>query len=833
MKHPLPPGLTEKEAAERLLRDGANELPSARPRGVAAIAREVASEPMILLLLAASGIYFSLGDLKEALMLGVSVFFVLAITFYQERKTERALEALRDLSSPRALVVREGAARRIPGREVVAGDLVMLSEGDRVPADGALLTASHLAADESLLTGESVPVRKRKDETVYSGTLVVQGHATALVTATGLRSEMGRIGKMLAGMKPEKTRLQRETGRLVKILAVAAFVVCVSVAVLYGLSRADALEGVLIGITLAMSMIPEEIPVVLTVFLALGAWRMSARRVLTRRIAAIETLGATTVLCVDKTGTLTQNRMSVERLYANGAVQDVDAGTEILPEAFHELGEFALLASQKNPFDPMEKAIAAIADRFLAGTEHVHRDWTLVREYPLTPELLALSHVWQSPGGTDFVIASKGAPEAIFDLCHLPEDEHATMARAVKAMADDGFRVLAVAKAHFQNPKLPEIQHDFVFRLVGLLGFVDPVRPSVPGAIRECYAAGIRVVMITGDHPGTARHVADTIGLPTEAGILTGAELQALPDEVVREKARAVNVYARMSPEYKLKLIGALKADGETVAMTGDGVNDAPALKAAHIGVAMGGRGTDVARESASIVLVDDDFSSIVAAVRMGRRIFDNLQKAISFILAVHVPIAGLALLPVLLGWPLAFFPAHIVFLELIIDPACSIVFEAEAEEKDVMTRPPRPRDAPLLGRKVLLFSLLQGAGALAVVFGAYALGRHFGLPEGRLRALTFATLVAANLALILTNRSWKSTIWATLRTPNKALWAVFAGATALLAAVLAVPPLRDLFRFGPLAVRDFLLCGAAGFSSVLWFELTKYLGRARGHGNG
>jgi Ca2+-transporting ATPase len=844
VKEILEQGLTGAEAAERLKAEGPNDLPSSKPRGLMAMVREVAREPMILLLLVASGVYFSLGDLKEAAMLAVSVLLVLAITLYQEHKTERALEALRDLSSPRALVVRDGTPKRIPGHEVVRGDLLLLKEGDRVPADGVLVTSSHLAVDESLLTGESVPVRKRLGDLsadpsreprpggddlpfVFSGTLIVQGQGAARATATGLRTEMGKIGKILLTVKPEKTRLQEETGRLVRIFASLGLALCALTAVLYGLSRSSAVEGLLVGITLAMSMIPEEIPVVLTVFLALGAWRMSARNVLTRRIAAIETLGAATVLAVDKTGTITQNRMTVEWVYANGEFHDLTRDPEEpLAETFHELGEFALLASQRDPFDPMEKAIHELAARYLAGTEHIHKDWTLIREYPLTPALLALSHVWKSPGGSDYVIAAKGAPEAIFDLCHLEAAEQSRLAAKVQEMAARGLRVLAVAKAYFQKPSLPEIQHAFDFGPVGLLGFADPIRPAVPAAVRECSDAGLRVVMITGDYAGTARHIAGEIGLDVSGGILSGPDLESLPDEELSARVRTTNVYARTVPEQKLRLVEALKANGETVAMTGDGVNDAPALKSAHIGVAMGGRGTDVAREAASIVLVDDDFSSIVDAVRMGRRIFDNLRKAVAYILAVHVPIAGLALLPVLLGWPLVFFPAHIVFLELIIDPACSIAFESEPEERDIMSRPPRARAQPLFGRRLVALSALMGLGAFVACFGVYVFERSLGQPEEILRASTFTALVAANLGLILTNRSWKSSFWTTLRSPNRPFWFIFVGAAGVLALVLTVPALRDLFHFSPLPVRHALFSAAAGFSSIIWFEFLKTMGK-------
>jgi Ca2+-transporting ATPase len=832
----LPAGLTEAEAAARLAAEGPNELPTARPRSLLALALEVVREPMISLLVGAGALYVVLGDLEEALLLLASIFGIIGITLYQSHRTERALDALRDLSSPRALVIRDGVQRRIAGREVVRGDLLVLAEGDRVPADAVVLECTNLAVDESLLTGESVPVRKVPwdgrqmmarpggDDLpfVYSGTLVVRGQGIAEVRATGARTELGRIGKALQTLAQEPTTLERATRQVVRVLAVVGLALCAALVLAYGVMWGDWLHGLLAGITLAMAILPEEFPVVLTVFLALGAWRLSQHQVLTRRMAAIETLGAITVLCVDKTGTLTQNRMVVRALWANGQRLTIDATSPAaLPDAFHELVEFGILASQSVPFDPMEQALKALGERALAGTEHLHRDWTLVREYPLSPELLALSHVWQSPDGGAYVIAAKGAPEAIADLCHLDARQAANLAAAVAALAADGLRVLGVAKAHLRPAALPAEQHAFAFELVGLVGLEDPVRPTVPQAIRECYAAGIRVVMITGDYPGTALHVARQIGLaPGE--VLTGSELDAMDDATLRQRVRTTNVCARVVPEQKLRLVNALKANGEIVAMTGDGVNDAPALRAAHIGLAMGARGTDVAREAAALVLLDDDFSSIVRGVRLGRRIYDNLRKAMAYLFAVHVPIAGAALVPVLVGWPLLLAPPHIVFLELIIDPACSLAFEAEPEEADAMRRPPRDPHEPLFGSWTVGLSLLQGAGVTLVVLTGFALALLRGLGEGETRALTFSTLVVGNVALILTNRSWTRPILATLRIPNRLLWAVVGGALVLLGLVLYVPWLRALFGFAPLAPLDLAVALVAGAASIGWFEALK-----------
>ncbi len=837
-------GLTQSEAEEKLRAEGFNEIPSSKRRSILIMVAEVIREPMFLLLVACGSIYLFLGSLGDALMLLGFVFVVMGITIYQERKTERALDALRDLSSPRANVIRESQQRRIAGREVVTGDILLLAEGDRVPADAELIWCVNLTVDESLLTGESAAVRKAVcsgtqavasqpggDDLpyVYSGTLVVQGQAVARVYATGGRTELGKIGKALQELDTEATVLQKETRRLVRNVAILGLALCALVVIVYGATRGSWLQGFLAGITMAMAMLPEEFPVVLTIFLAMGAWRISRSQVLTRRMPAVENLGAATVLCVDKTGTITLNRMRVKSLFAAGTHYDVrGVDLEPLPDALHELVEFGVLASQRDPFDPMEKAIKALGKQTLSATEHIHDDWLLIREYPLSPALLALSHVWKSPDGAEYVIAAKGAPEAIFILCHLASSEVERLSKDVEAMAGNGLRVLGVAKAQFRLVSLPGEQHDFNFEFLGLIGLIDPVREGVAEAVRECHSAGVRVIMITGDYAGTARHIAGQIGLAAEGGIITGAELDMLSDKELQERVKKVTVFARVVPEQKLRLVEALKACGEIVAMTGDGVNDAPALKSAHIGIAMGGRGTDVARESSSLVLLDDDFTSIVKAVSMGRRVFDNLKKAMAYIFAVHVPIAGMSLIPVLFKWPLVFLPVHIVFMELIIDPACSFVFEAEPPESDVMNRPPRNPKEALFNRRMVGFSFLQGLSVLVILIAVFAIALFRGNGEADARALTFTTLIVANLGLILANRSWSRTVWGTLRSRNNALWWVISGAILFLGLVLYVPYFRDLFHFSFLHPLDLLICLAAGIVSVSWFEGLKVAGGGR-----
>ena len=832
-------GLSEAEASRRLASDGPNELPAERGRSLLATLLGLAREPMLLLLVAAGALYLLLGDLREALTLLSFVVVVIAITGVQERRSERALAALRDLSSPRALVVREGVRRRIPGREVVRGDLIVLAEGDRVPADASLVAGEGLQVDESLLTGESAPVAKWPGEApvaaplrpgsdagfaLWSGTLVVRGHGIACVHATGRASELGRIGGVLGTFEAERTPLQRDVDRTVRRLAAITAGISALLIVAWRVGRGGWLPAVLAGLTLAMAMIPEELPVVLAVFPALGAWRLSRRRVLTRRLPALEVLGATTVLCVDKTGTLTENRMTIARLAVGSSALDLrDASVRELPEEFHPLVEFGILASQRDPFDPMERAFHALGQRALARTEHLHAEWSLVREYPLSPGLLALSHVWTAPEGGRLVIAAKGAPEAVADLCHLPEAALEALARQVEAMASEGLRVLAVARAYFARPELPGAQHDFDFELLGLVGLVDPVRASAPQAVAECHRAGVRVLMITGDHPKTALAIAREIGLPPAEPLL-GPELERMDDAELQRRIRSASVVARAVPEHKLRIVAALRADGEIVAMTGDGVNDAPALQAAHMGIAMGLRGTDVAREAADLVLLDDDFASIVEAVRQGRRIFDNLRKAAAYILAVHVPIAGMSLLPVLLGWPAALLPVHVAFLELVIDPACSIVFEAEPSDAGSMARPPRPARAPLFDRPLVLWSLLQGASVLAASFVLFGVGLARAAADGgaHARTLAFVTLLCGGLALIAVNRSWTAGAAAGSSVRNPAQLWVAAGSLALLALSLLLPAARELLRFAPVEAPELALAAIVGLAAPLWFALLK-----------
>ena len=830
-------GLTENEVKTRVARDGYNELQGNKSKNFWAIMFGVIKEPMFLLLVACGTLYMTLGNIEEGFMLLGFVFVVMGIEFYQERKSEKALDALKDLASPRALVIRNNTEIRIPGREVVCDDIIVLQEGDRIPADATVLTSVNLLVDESLLTGESVPVRKHdwageSDDIqpggddqpfVYSGSMVVQGNGLAKVTHIGMNTQIGKIGKSISEAEESPSRLKKEISLLVKRLTIIGGILFVVVIALYTLTRGNLLQGFLAGITLAMAMLPEEFPVVLTIFMAVGAWRISKKRVLTRRPNAIETLGSATVLCTDKTGTLTENKMKVTKLY-NKEDYWTTKNANDFPEEYHNIIEYGILSSQINPFDPMEKAINNIGESFLKGTEHLHADWEMVKEYSLSKELLAMSRVFRSKSSNQLVIAAKGAPEAIFELCHLSAGVQEKYAEAVQTMASEGLRVLGVAKSSVPESRLPEIQHDFDFEFVGLIGLSDPIRPQVPQAVKECYKAGIRVIMITGDYPVTAQNIAKEIGLKNYSECITGAELAEMDETMLSERIKTIDVFARVVPEQKLKIVNALKRNNEVVAMTGDGVNDAPALKTANIGIAMGEKGTDVAREASELVLMDDNFGSIVEAIKMGRRIFDNLQKSLGYIFAIHVPIAGLALIPVFFaGFPLILFPVHVVLLELIIDPACSVIFEAEQAEKNVMSRPPRKITGAFFGSKKILISCFQGVCILIATLGVYFVTlKIMRYEEGEVRAMTFATLIFANIATILTNRSWNLSIFTILRTPNKTVKWVVGGAILFILLALTVPFLQGLFQFTPIGIWKIFLTFIIGISTMIWFEIYK-----------
>ncbi|MBA2078389.1 cation-translocating P-type ATPase [Rhodanobacter sp. PCA2] len=821
-------GLDPAEAARRLAEHGPNLLPSSAPKTLWAIIGGVLLEPMFLMLLVAGGLYLALGDRAEAAFLLSFVFVVIGITLAQERKTQRALESLRELSAPRALVIRGGEEVRIPGREVVVGDLLVLHEGDRIAAD-ALLLDGHLDVDESLLTGEAVPVTKLPGEDagqLFASTVATKGVGVAEVRAIAGATAVGRIGQALADAVEPVSGLQQASRRLIRNLTVGGLLLATAYALLGWLWDGHGLlESVLAGIALTMAILPEEIPVILTVFLALGAWRISKHKVLTRRVPAVEALGAISVLAVDKTGTLTQNRMQVAELrLVDDSCHDEEAAE--LPEPFHELVEFAMLATPADPFDPMEKAIQRFGLHWLTDTGHVHAEWSPEFEYALSPEILAMTRVFRGDARDAHLLATKGAPEAVIDLCHLEAADAAAILRQVEAMAERGLRVLGVARGEWQGETWPRSQHDFDFRFLGLVGFVDPPRPEVPAAIAECRGAGVRIVMMTGDHPATARAIARQAGLSERAEVITGAEMALLDDAALRERLRRVDLCARLKPEQKLRLVQLLREDGEVVAMTGDGVNDAPALKAADVGVAMGERGTDVAREAAALVLLDDSFASIVGAIRQGRRIYDNITKATRFVFAVHMPIIALALVPTLLHWPVLLMPVHIVLLELLIDPACSVVFEAEPAGGDIMRRPPRaPSESPFAAAN-LRHAVAQGLGIAAILLLGYSALLGHGLDAAQSRGAVFIALVLGLFLLTLANRDLSRPALARLPAKNPWLVRMFGGVALMLAAVLGVPFLRGVMGLAMPGATALLVGAGMLVAAIVWLELLRRTAR-------
>ncbi len=891
-------GLSGAEAARRLAAEGPNLLPGSAPKSNFDIVREVITEPMFLMLLAAGGIYLALGDLAEALFLLGSVFVVIGITLLQERKTQRALESLRDLSAPRALVIRDSNEQRIAGRDGVRGDLLVLHEGDRIAADAQLLEGL-LEVDESLLTGEAVPVAKKPDSAahevasveaiaasagqpqarpapsvvsaaheeasvgaraasagppqarpapsggsaahevasvgalLFASTVVTRGVGLAEVLATASATAVGRIGADLAATVVPTSALQEGSRKLVRRLGAGAVILALAQVFLgWWWDGRSLLDSLLAGIALAMAILPEEIPVILTVFLALGAWRLSKQKMLTRRVSAVEALGAITVLAVDKTGTLTLNRMAVAELATADASFTPDQASE-LAEHFHLLVEFALLATPGDPFDPMEKAIQRFGHDWLAGTEHVHDGREPEFEYALSGDILAMTRVFASSEPQNHLLATKGAPEAVADLCHLDDARRGAIRRQVEAMAERGLRVLGVARGRWRcvtadpgaEPSWPKSQHDFDFEFLGLVALADPPRPEVPAALAECRRAGIRVIMMTGDHPATARAIARQAGLSDRPEVITGAEIAELDDPALRERLRHVDLCARLQPAHKLRLVQLLRASREVVAMTGDGVNDAPALKAADIGIAMGERGTDVAREAADLVLLDDSFASIVAAIRQGRRIDANIRKATRFVFAVHIPVIALALVPTLLQWPVLLLPVHIVLLELLIDPACSIVFEADPEGSGLMEQPPRPVSDSPFGAALLGYSVLQGLGIAAVLLAGQAWLFSQGWSAAQGRGVIFGTLVPAVMLLILANRDLTRPAIMGVSDPNPWLWPMGAAVTLLMLAVFSVPWLQQVMGL-ELTGLDGLAAGAGLLSlCMLWLELERVAG--------
>ncbi|MCW7467165.1 cation-translocating P-type ATPase [Leptospira levettii] len=799
---------------------GANEISSSKRIGLLHMLFGVVTEPMILLLISISIVYLLLGDRGEALLLLGSVIGIICITFYQEKKTETAISALRSLASPRTNVIRDGKIIRIEGKDVVYGDLLILNEGDRIPADAELLSDRLFSCDESLLTGESIPVNKGIGQLVYCGALVVGGEGVCRVIAVGNHTEIGKIGRKIADETVGKTLLELEVARLVRNLFLVAAGLCILLALYFGIVKSLWLQGLLSGLTLAIGLMPEELPLVMTIFFALGAYRLSTKNVLVRRSSIIETLGAATVLCSDKTGTITKNKMKVGKITTIDSEENLEKINEV-SYLSKSILQIAYFASKHPSFDPMDIAITDCMNLF-----HQNGDLSLlsIKDFPLTPEQLTMIRVLKEEN--EYSCYAKGSPEAVFELCQLDSDHLKYWTNKTNDLAKEGYRVLAVAKSKIPLKNIPEERNAAQYEIYGLLSFLDPIREIVPSAVKTAYESGIRVIMITGDYPETAKNIAKQIGLKNSNLVYTGKEFTNLEDQEFKKVLKECNVFSRVSPEDKWKLVRFLKSEGEIVAMTGDGVNDAPALRTANIGVAMGERGTDVAREAADIVLLDDSFSSILESVRIGRQIFDNLKKALGYLIGVHIPIVGITFLPILLNWPVVVLSAiHIVFMEMVIDPTCTIVFEKEDAEFDLMRRKPRVSSEPLLDKELFITSLIQGAFSLTSVVSTYWLTHMFLNHDSNNQVVStasFVTLVFSNLFLILANRSLHESMWSRMRIRNSMINIVFVGTITVLLLSIYLPGMNTLFRFVPLNFLQFSSAILVAFIGVLFYDITK-----------
>lgn len=819
----LDQGLKQSEVDHFHTQFGFNEISDKGKRTILRILVHVIKEPMFSLLLLAALVYVVIGSLEDATLLGIFIALSIGITVYQENKSEKAIQALKDLSSPRALVIRDGEIKRIAGKDVVIGDLLILEEGDRISADAKLLRSNDLLVDESLLTGESDSVEKKMGDLIFSGSLVVRGGGTATVQSIGTHTELGKIGKSLLEIEDPNSPLQNEIKALIKRFSILGISLSILVCLTYGFLYNQWLDGVLSGISLTMALLPEEFTLVLMVFMALGVWRISRQHVLTRKTSVIETLGSITVLCVDKTGTLTLNRMSLQAIASPQQILYFsDSAT--LDQQSKEILSYSILASEVEPYDPMEKAFTESAITFHQDHHVRYKEYQIAHEYSFTPDLPAMAHVWRhTKNPEDCLIAMKGSPEVVMSLCHLSESQKLIITKQIHEMASQGLRLLGVAKCSYRktNGQWPQALHDISFEWLGLVGLKDPLRKEVPASIQQCHEAGIRVLMITGDHALTAKAIAQQAGIESDR-ILSGNEIDSLSDDALRDSLDTVQVFVRIKPAQKLRLVQALQAKNEIVGMTGDGVNDAPALKAAHVGISMGQRGTDVAREASSLVLLNDDFSSIVNAIRQGRQIHDNLQKAIVYVVAGHVPIAGAILIPLLFGLPPLLYPIHILFLEMIIDPSCAIVFEAETPESNLMKQPPRDSNKKIFSLNNFLIGALQGFGLLAIVMAVYFLLIWNDHPQIYANTVAFGILVLGNLMLVVVSRSRCNSIFKILKNPNPSQYWIMGIAISLFVGFTFLAFFKERFRFTELSIEMVGLILSAVLIGILWFELVK-----------
>lgn len=824
-------GLTSSQVLEARQKHGYNRLDFKEENGFLNAIKQIAKEPMVLLLLVASGIYFMTGNPGDGIFLASAIVLVATISLYQDSRSRNALEKLKTFTQPKCKVIRNGKEYEIKSEELVIGDSLMIEEGTSIVADGIIVRSNDFSVNESILTGESLSVAKDRaaeDNLVYSGTTVASGLAIATITAIGNETKLGKIGKSLEGIQEEKTPLELQISSFVKMMVMIGAIVFVIVCAINYFRSYNVLDSLLKALTLAMSILPEEIPVAFTTFMALGAWRLMKMGIVVKQMKTVETLGSATVICTDKTGTITENKMSLARLFVL-ASQEISDPERTNTDAEKELIRLAMFASEPIPFDPME---VALHKAYARSTAHDERDtYKMVHEYPLDGKPPMMTHLFENKAGNR-IIAAKGAPEALMAVSALSETEKQQIENAIKVLAVDGYRLLAVGQARFEGNNFPVTQQEFQFTFKGIVAFYDPPKKNIQAVFEKFYKAGIAVKIVTGDNAATTTAIAKQIGFRGYDKSISGDELMSLTEAELQKRVMDTNVFTRMFPDAKLKIINALKAQNEIVAMTGDGVNDGPALKAAHIGIAMGKKGTEIAKQAASLILVKDDFSKMVDAVAMGRKIYTNLKKAIQYIISIHIPIILTVFIPLALGWlyPNIFSPVHIIFLELVMGPTCSIIYENEPIEKNTMAQKPRPFTNTFFNAKELTTSIIQGLMITVGTLAAYQYAVHQGYSESTTRAMVFVVLIAANIVLTLVNRSFYYSVITTLRYKNNLVLLIIGVTMAITGLLIYVQPLTDFFKLDHLTLAQLGISIGIGFISVIWVELVKLRIRKKGY---
>jgi P-type Ca2+ transporter type 2C len=822
-------GLSEEQVLDARNRFGKNILSFKKENRLIDAVKSLAKEPMVLLLLVASVIYFISGQTGDAVFMASSIILVAAISLYQDSRSRNALEKLKSYSQPRCKVIRDGEVAEIPGEELVVGDSLMLEEGTLVAADGNIEQSNDFSVNESILTGESMSVYKDKskeDSMAYMGTTVSSGLAIISVTAIGNQTRLGKIGKSLESIEEEKTPLEIQIGNFVKKMVLAGAIIFAVVWAINYASSQQVLDSLLKALTLAMSILPEEIPVAFTTFMALGAWRLMKMGIVVKQMKTVETLGSATVICTDKTGTLTESRMSLAKVVSLSSLKIADPSGTLSPDE-EEIIRLAMWASEPIPFDPMEIALHEAYAGLNLRDERP--DFKIVHEYPLGGIPPMMTHVFESQSGTR-IIAAKGAPEGLMELSNLAETDKKQVAGIISILAKDGYRILGVAETGFAGTDFPERQQDFPFRFKGIIAFYDPPKHNIGKVLDDFHTAGIEVKIITGDNAETTMAIARQVGFRGDGNSLQGDAVMAMDEKALQECVMDTHVYTRMFPEAKLKVINALKAKNQVVAMTGDGVNDGPALKAAHIGIAMGKRGAEIAKQASSLILLEDDLSKMVDAVAMGRRIYTNLKKAIQYIISIHIPIVLTVFIPLALGWiyPNIFTPVHIIFMELIMGPTCSIIYENEPIEKNAMLVRPKPMTVTFFNSRELSLSIIQGLVITAGSLFAYQYAAGNGYSEAVTRTMTFTVLIAANIFLTLVNRSFYYSIFTTLRYKNNLVPLIIGITIVIYALLLLANPLTAFFGLNRLTALQLGVSVGAGFVSVIWFEVYKWIKRIR-----